>query len=417
MNNYQEIEMTVDEFKNILENENGIFEIETPNGWIRINEFYNRGVRQCVEFKAEDKSIICSYDHLFLGENEWKQANDFKIGDIVKTKDGDKYVTCINTVKNQQVYDLWINSAEHAYYSNDIISHNCGKTEFVHELAKEFGCKVFQINGSEGLTNADFYGNMSVAVDEKTSQNYTFFEKGALYRAFIEGTKLDADGNQILDANGEPIVVGNPAFFFLDEFAAMLPEVFLGVFNRAMEIPRENGKGRSIEIPMDNGRVVKSHPSMVMFFAGNTVGTGNNGRYQMGFTAQGNKMDESTRNRITAYFHFGYSKSAEESIVTAMLNDDCETEKLLSFRDNVRNLFRNEKVETLFTTRSIVATCNMAKCFRDNGKSNWLADAIRVAVFNGLPETDKPAFNETIRMIWGVDIMAEESRKTDYDYI
>lgn len=296
-------------------------------------------------------------------------------------------------------------------------SAGTGKTEFVHELAKEFGCKVFQINGSEGLTNADFYGNMSVAVDEKTSQNYTYFEKGALYRAFIEGTKLDADGNQVLDANGEPIVTGNPAFFFLDEFAAMLPEVFLGVFNRAMEIPRENGKGRSIEIPMDNGRVVKSHPSMVMFFAGNTVGTGNNGRYQMGFTAQGNKMDESTRNRITAYFHFGYSKSAEESIVTAMLNDDYETEKLLNFRDNVRNLFRNEKIETLFTTRSIVATCNMAKCFRDNGKKNWLADAIRVAVFNGLPETDKPAFNETIRMIWGVDIMAEESRKTDYDYI
>lgn len=292
-----------------------------------------------------------------------------------------------------------------------------GKTEFVHELAKEFGCKVFQINGSEGLTNADFYGNMSVAVDEKTSQNYTYFEKGVLYRAFIEGTKLDADGNQVLDADGEPIVVGKPAFFFLDEFAAMLPEVFLGVFNRAMEIPRENGKARSIEIPMDNGRVVKSHPSMVMFFAGNTVGTGNNGRYQMGFTAQGNKMDESTRNRITAYFHFGYSKSAEESIVTAMLNDDCETEKLLNFRDNVRNLFRNEKVETLFTTRSIVATCNMAKCFRDNGKMNWLADAIRVVVFNGLPEADKPAFNETIRMIWGVDIMADESRKTDYDYI
>ena len=296
-------------------------------------------------------------------------------------------------------------------------SAGTGKTEFVHELAREFGVKVYQVNGSEGLTNADFYGTMSVGIDQNTKQNYTYFEKGPLYRAFIEGTKLDAEGNQVLDANGEPIVVGKPAFFFLDEFAAMLPEVFLGVFNRAMEIPREHGKGRSIEVTLDNGRVVKSHPSMVMFLAGNTVGTGNGGKYQMGYTAQGNKMDESTRNRITGFYQFGYSKKAEERVATSMLNDDYEVSRLLKFRDNVRNMFKTEKVETLFTTRSIVATCEVAGTFRDSKMKDWLANALRVAVLNGLPETDKPAFNEQIRMLWGVDFMAKESRNIDYDYI
>ena len=292
-----------------------------------------------------------------------------------------------------------------------------GKTEFVYEIAREFGLKVFQVNGSEGLNMDDFFGTMAVGIDERTQQNYTYFDKGPLYRAFIEGTKVDGDGNQVLDGNGDPIVVGKPAVFFLDEFAAMLPEVFLGVFNRAMEIPRQNGKGRSIEIPRDNGRVVKSHPGMVMFLAGNTVGTGNGGRFQMGYTAQGNKMDESTRNRVTGFYKFGYNKETEKSIALSMLNDDYEAERLMRFRDNARNMFRNEKVETLFTTRSIVATCEVARNFRKNGERDWMANAICVAVLNGLPETDKVAFNEQIRLIWGVDFMQQESNSNTYDFI
>ena len=292
-----------------------------------------------------------------------------------------------------------------------------GKTEFVYEIAREFGLKVFQVNGSEGLNMDDFFGTMAVGIDEKTQQNYTYFDKGPLYRAFIEGTKVDENGDQVLDENGDPIVVGKPAVFFLDEFAAMLPEVFLGVFNRAMEIPRQSGRGRSIEVSRDNGRVVKSHPGMVMFLAGNTVGTGNGGRFQMGYTAQGNKMDESTRNRVTGFYRFGYNREAEKSVAVSILNDDYETERLMRFRDHARDMFRNEKVETLFTTRSIVATCEVARNFRRNGESDWMANALCVAVLNGLPETDKPAFNEQIRLIWGVDFMQKESCGNGYDFI
>ena len=292
-----------------------------------------------------------------------------------------------------------------------------GKTEFVYEIAREFGLKVFQVNGSEGLTMDDFFGTMAVGIDERTQQNYTYFDKGPLYRAFIEGTKVDENGDQVLDENGDPIVVGKPAVFFLDEFAAMLPEVFLGVFNRAMEIPRQSGKGRSIEVSRDNGRVVKSHPGMVMFLAGNTVGTGNGGRFQMGYTAQGNKMDESTRNRVTGFDRFGYNREAEKSVAVSILNDDYETERLMRFRDHARDMFRNEKVGTLVTTRSIGATCEVARNFRRNGESDWMANALCVAVLNGLPETDKPAFNEQIRLIWGVDFMQKESCGNGYDFI
>ena len=292
-----------------------------------------------------------------------------------------------------------------------------GKTEFVYELCKECGySKVYQINGSESLTTMDFHGTTVVDVDEKTNQNYTRFDKGALYRAFIEGTKTDAEGNQVLDAEGNPIVIGKPAIFFLDEFAAMLPEVFMGVFNRAMDIPR-NGGSRSMEIPADNGRVVKSHPGMVMFFAGNTVGTGNSGSFEMNYTAQSNHMDESTLNRINGSFRFGYNLEAESNITSNLLNDDLESDRLKKFACDLRGMFRNGKIERLFSTRTLVSICRQAEIYRNNGVKNWMTESIKDTVFNNLPESDKHAWNEEIRMIWGRDFLSEEVKeKSKYEY-
>lgn len=300
-----------------------------------------------------------------------------------------------------------------------------GKTEFVYEIAREMGFgAVYQINGSEGLTANDFYGNLAVDVDLETRQNYTHFDKGVLYKAFIHGTELDDEGNQILYddngkvcKNGKPKVIGAPAVFFLDEFAAMLPEVFLGVFNRALEIPRNEGESRSIEIPMDNGRVVKSHPGMVVFLAGNTVGVGNSGKYQMSYTAQSNRMDESTLNRITATYHFHYNRSAEQEIALSILSDELESDSLMKLRDEMRKMFVNEQVERVMTTRTIRQVCELARSYRDAGIQDYMVEALRDNVFNQLPENDRPAWNQQINTIWNRDLMQEESSSNGYDVI
>lgn len=292
-----------------------------------------------------------------------------------------------------------------------------GKTEFVYEIAKQMDfAKVYHINGSENLTPMDFHGSTVVDVDLATGQNYTRFDKGSLYRAFIEGTKLDSNGNQELDDEGNPIVIGKPAIFFLDEFAAMLPEVLLGVFNRALEIPRNNGV-RSIEIPADNGRIVKSHPNFCIILSGNTVGTGNIGDFQVSYTAQSNRMDESTLNRVIAGFKFGYNRDAEYTLAINHFNDDFIVDGILRMRDDLRNMFRNGRIERLFSTRTLVSICKVACMYKQANITNWITDAIRDSVFNSLPENDKSAWNEEIRIIFGVDLMAEESKQNKkYDY-
>ena len=305
-----------------------------------------------------------------------------------------------------------------------------GKTEFVNEISKEMGFRVYQVNGVEEMGEDAFYGHLTCKIDKSSGQNYTPFEKGPLYRAFIEGTEVDANGDQILydengnvttDPSGMPKVVGKPAIFFLDEFAALRSEVFLGVFNRAMEIPSSNC--RSIEITAENGKVVKSHPSMVMFFAGNTSGVGNSGKYQFGYTAQSNRMDVSTLNRLASKYEFGYNLKAEDAIIRGALNNDLEADRLIAMVKSLRELYHNEKVETLFSTRNVVSVSQVAQAYREMDKAaggdRWMVDAIRDSVFNGLPEGDKTAWNEVIRALWNIDLIQEaiNARSNDYFYI
>jgi len=301
-----------------------------------------------------------------------------------------------------------------------------GKTEFVYEAAREAGfSKVFQINGHIDLHADDFYGKQTVTIDEKSGQNHIVFDKGVLYRAFIEGTEVDADGNQVLyDANGnvttgndgQPRVVGKPGLLFLDEFAAVLPEVLLAVMNRTMEIKRDPKDCRSIEISKDGGRIVKAHPGFAIVLAGNTVGTGNNGVNQMGFTAQGNKMDESTLSRITAFFKFGYNKVAERAIAEKYLGDDMDVDKLLQLRDKLRNLARQGTCQRVFSTRHLVQICDCANNLRNTCK-DYIKQAIRFSVFDGLDDDDKQCWNEAIRFVYGWDYIAEDANANqEYDY-
>lgn len=289
-----------------------------------------------------------------------------------------------------------------------------GKSEFVREIAKLGGfSKVYQVNGRDDMDSGDFFGEKTVVVDKASQQNYITFNKGPLYRAFIEGTELDENGNQILyddngnvttDGSGNPKVIGKPGLFFLDEFAALLPGVFLSVFNRAMEIPRQRGASRVIEISADGGRIVKSHPCFAMFLAGNTTGKGTETESMMGYTAQNNQMDDSTLNRITATYRFGYNLEAEKNIAFDNLKDDYDVDKFMSFRDEIRKQYRNHNVETLLSTRSIVQICELAKILKTSHKNDYMALAIYRSVFSGLRDREMQAWNEVVRMVFGVNI-------------
>jgi predicted ribonuclease YlaK len=88
------------------------------------------------------KELNCSYNHLLLSGKEWKYTKDIIIGDKIETKDGEEVVISKEYIGRQLVYDIEVDSEEHRYYTNDIISHNTGKTVItvaacLHKVMKE----------------------------------------------------------------------------------------------------------------------------------------------------------------------------------------------------------------------------------------------------------------------------------------
>lgn len=136
MNQNEEITMTIEQFNKLYKEQPGIYEIETPNGWNRVKNVCDKGERMSYHISTENGNIDCSFDHfLFTKEGEWKQAKDLKENDFLRRKDSIEKINEIKIIGKKHVYDIEIDSVEHSYFSNDYISHNCGKTAVVEGLA------------------------------------------------------------------------------------------------------------------------------------------------------------------------------------------------------------------------------------------------------------------------------------------
>lgn len=257
-----------------------------------------------------------------------------------------------------------------------------GKTEFVYHIYKDCGYgKVFQINGGEELSVDDFFG--SVQVRNKDGVSVTEFVAGIAYQALTYGTKVDENGKQVLDENGNPIVIGKPALLFIDEFASILPSVFLQTGNRLLEF----GKGkpyRTIEITKNNGEVIKSHPGFAIIMAGNTTGDGTMSTSLAGYTAQNNPMDKSTKNRITSAFHFNYNLNAEKNYLEGIENSD----KIIAFIARIREDFRNGMISTNLTTRDVIKIAQNYNTYKEYGIENPLEESLMDSIGNMLNEND-----------------------------
>lgn len=289
-----------------------------------------------------------------------------------------------------------------------------GKTTCSEHLVEDAGFgRLFHQNGTAEMGVDDFLGVRTISIDEKTGQNHVTFKKGALYEAMIYGTELDADGNQVL-VDGQPVVIGPPALYFLDEYQAVDPRTFLSVFNRAMEVPGRPGEGRSLEIPQDGGRSVKSHPGFAMILGGNLLGKGIEDDSQAGYTAQNNQHDDSTLDRIDAVYEFGYSLKAEKGYILRAVQDDSMAEKVIGFIHNMREQWEKGIVDTLLSTRSIISFCEQMRTYRDAGYPDWMLQSFCDSIYGFLRFRERNAWDKSFEIVFGES--PERSRSASSDF-
>jgi hypothetical protein len=103
---------------------------------------------------------------------------------------------------------------------------------------------------------------------------------------------------------------------------------------------------------------------------------------------------------------------AEKNIASTKLNDDKLVSDLCRFRSEIRKQWVNGNVETLLSTRALVQICDLATSFRAM-KKDFLPLAIYRSVFSGLRERECPAWNETIRMVFGVDVLSKYGNRSN----
>jgi len=107
------------------------YEVLTPNGWDNFDGINQTESQYLIKITLENKLIIrVTPNHQFVVNNINVTANDLQVFDVIQSKTG---LTKIMNIEREideknlfKVYDLYnVNNIQRAYYTNNVISHNC----------------------------------------------------------------------------------------------------------------------------------------------------------------------------------------------------------------------------------------------------------------------------------------------------
>ena len=292
------------------------------------------------------------------------------------------YDDIYSIITNEKQHNIWIYGGT-----------GCGKTELVKHLAEDLDRGFYRINCKSDMTNESFFGGKTVV--EGVNGSVIEFKEGIVPTAMKHG----------LDENGE--VVGNPAILYIDEASAMPAHIAIGL-NRLLE-PTKGGAEICLE--EDGGRVVKAHPKFRIICTANTSGRGFTGDNDAIYTAQGDALDESLLNRMSAFFRLGYNKKAERTILEVKIGLCQDTKNIIKFRDCVRKQIKDGELTTPFSTRHIISIADMYNIFQDVGK------AIFYAVLENLADDEKSTYNELWRTIESEDLLKKYESDEEMDFL
>jgi len=269
-----------------------------------------------------------------------------------------------------------------------------GKTSHMRLMAQELDMDLVLVNCQRAMEMSGFTGEKTVEPDEATQQSVIKFVYGPVVRAMRTG--LDENGNE----------VGKPALLVIDEFATIPPWVAIGL-NNLLE-PGADGR-RKMVLLENGGEDVVAHSGMRIVLLGNTIGRGTT-MESADYTAQGDALDISTLDRISAIFRYGYYKDAEEQLLLEKIGDDEIVKKTIKFRDAVRSQRKQKGLRTPFSTRLLVQFADAYRVLGDIGK------AMDVAVVSKLMPEERAVYSETLFTVFGIDLNAKVTNEMDFDF-
>jgi RecA/RadA recombinase len=151
-----EREVTVGELREMYRSNKYNIEINTPDGYQKLGNWYDKGVLKMVKIITQSFETVCAVNHLIqLEDNTWAQASELEEGIVVQTLNGLETVIGIEEQDAAECYDFEVLHPNHRYYGDGIVSHNSGKSYIcsgnIIRHAQEQGIYVILIDSENAL--------------------------------------------------------------------------------------------------------------------------------------------------------------------------------------------------------------------------------------------------------------------------
>jgi hypothetical protein len=105
-------------------NKTGI-KVLTPRGFKNFRGI-RKQIKECIELQTTTQSLSCTLDHKILNSNGlYVEANKLQVNDYIITNNGLTQIVSKIHIGINEVYDLIDVEDTSAYYTNNILSHNC----------------------------------------------------------------------------------------------------------------------------------------------------------------------------------------------------------------------------------------------------------------------------------------------------
>jgi len=123
-------EITVGELKTLYELNQYNIEIDSPDGFQQITNWFNKGYLPMVKVETQaGLSTRCAVNHMIqLETKEWIPAGSLTVGDRVLTVNGADEVSSVTKLQEEECYDFTVDHPNHRYWGDGFSSHNSGKS-------------------------------------------------------------------------------------------------------------------------------------------------------------------------------------------------------------------------------------------------------------------------------------------------
>ena len=180
-------------------------EIETDTGWHPISKIMKTVPYQVWEMQTKSGlTLECADDHIVFDETFSQQfIKNIKPGNKIQTRNGlDTITSVIKHGREENMFDITVDSNNHRYYTNGILSHN---TTIINALSYALYGQALTNIRKENLINKTNTKGMIVTVEFEKGGNKYRIERGRkpnILRLFVNDNQLKSEESDD-DAQGD----------------------------------------------------------------------------------------------------------------------------------------------------------------------------------------------------------------------